>query len=344
MNKPNLKDMSLEEIEEFISDLGKEKYRAKQIMKWLYQAGATSFDKMTTISKDFRNALSDLARISTLEVTKIQTSKDGTRKILFKLEDGNFIESVLMPGNKHWTLCVSTQVGCRMGCKFCLTGKSGFKRDLLPSEITGQITTLRFNTSLGDNIKTIVLMGMGEPLENYDNTLKAIKIITSDYGLNFSNRRITLSTCGIAPKIYQLGREVSVNLAVSLNAASDETRSFLMPINKKYPLEALIKACREYPMPRHRKLTFEYILIEGVNASREDAESLARLLRGVRCKVNLIPFNECPGLPFKTSGEKEIEAFRNVLIKHNFTATVRASRGEDILAACGQLRGQGVES
>ena len=344
MNKPNLKDMSLEEIEEFISDLGKEKYRAKQIMKWLYQAGATSFDKMTTISKDFRNALSDLARISTLEVTKIQTSKDGTRKILFKLEDGNFIESVLMPGNKHWTLCVSTQVGCRMGCKFCLTGKSGFKRDLLPSEITGQITTLRFNTSLGDNIKTIVLMGMGEPLENYDNTLKAIKIITSDYGLNFSNRRITLSTCGIAPKIYQLGREVSVNLAVSLNAASDETRSFLMPINKKYPLEALIKACREYPMPRHRKLTFEYILIEGVNASREDAESLARLLRGVRCKVNLIPFNECPGLPFKTSGEKEIEVFRSVLIKHNFTATVRASRGEDILAACGQLRGQGVES
>lgn len=339
MNKPNLKDMSLEEIEEFISDLGKEKYRAKQIMKWLYQTGATSFDKMTTISKDFRTALSDLARISTLEIAKIQTSKDGTRKILFKLEDGNFIESVLMPGNKHWTLCVSTQVGCRMGCKFCLTGKSGFKRDLLPSEITGQITTLRFDTSLGDNIKTIVLMGMGEPLENYDNTIKAIRIITSDYGLAFSNRRITLSTCGIAPKIYQLGRDVRVNLAVSLNAPSDETRNFLMPINKKYPLELLIKACREYPMPRRRRLTFEYILIKGVNASVEDAERLARLLRGVRCKLNLIPFNECPGLPFKTPGEKEIEAFRSVLIKHNFTATVRASKGEDILAACGQLRG-----
>ena len=339
-DKPNLKDMNPEEIEKFISDLGKEKYRTRQIMKWLYKSGATSFDEMTNLSKDFRTGLSAISRISTLEIVEIQTSKDGTRKVLFKLEDGNFIESVLIPGKNHWTICVSTQAGCKMGCRFCLTGRYGFKRDLLPSEITDQITMLRFNTPEGKNIKNIVMMGMGEPLENYKNTLKAIRIIASDTGMGFSNRRITLSTCGITSMIHQLGKDVCVNLAVSLNAPDNETRSFLMPINKKYPLEALVKACQEYPMPRRRKLTFEYILIEGVNASREDAERLARLLRGVRCKLNLIPFNEYPGSQFKTPAEADIEAFRNVLIKHNYTAVIRSSRGGDILAACGQLSGR----
>ena len=343
MDKHNLKNMSQEEIESLISDLGKEKYRAKQIMKWLYQSGATSFDEMTNLSKTFRTRLSTLARISTLEIAKIQTSGDGTKKILFKLADGNFIESVLIPGKNHWTLCVSTQVGCRMGCRFCFTGKSSFKRDLLPSEITDQITMLRLNMPYGKDIKNIVIMGMGEPLENYDNTLKAIRIIAGDCGLGFSNRRITLSTCGIAPMIHKLGKDVSVNLAVSLNAPDDETRSFLMPINKKYPLDALINACLEYPMPRRRRLTFEYILIKGVNVSREDAENLARLLRGIRCKLNLIPFNEYPGSEFRTPSQTDIEVFRNVLIEHNYTATLRVSRGGDILAACGQLSGREVE-
>ncbi len=341
VDKPNLKDMTLKEIEGFISDLGKEKYRAKQVMKWMYQSGAASFDDMTNISKDFRTGLSALAKISSLEIVKIQTSRDGTKKALFKLNDGNFIESVLIPGKNHWTLCVSTQVGCRMGCRFCFTGKCDFKRDLLPSEITDQITMLRFNTPYGKDIKNIVIMGMGEPLENYDNTLKAIRIITADCGLAISNRRITLSTCGIVPAIRRLGEDASVNLAVSLNAPDNETRNFLMPINKKYPLEALIDACLKYPMPRRRRLTFEYVLIEGVNASLKDAVSLAGLLRGLRCKLNLIPFNEYPESEFRAPAQTDIEAFRDVLIKHNYTAVIRAGRGGDILAACGQLSGRG---
>lgn len=339
MDKPNLKDMCLDEIEGFVSDLGKEKYRAKQVMKWLYQAGVTSFDKMTDLSKDFRTGLKSLASISALEIAKIQTSKDGTEKALFKLSDGSLIESVLIPGKNHWTLCVSTQVGCRMGCRFCLTGKCGFKRDLLPSEITDQITMLRLNTPYGRNIRNIVLMGMGEPLENYDNTLKAIKIITADCGLAISNRRVTISTCGIAPMIRRLGREAFVNLAVSLNAPDNETRSFLMPINKKYPLDVLLNACKEYPMPKRRMITFEYILINGINDSTKDAESLAGLLRGIHCKLNLIPFNEYPESEFKAPPQARIEAFREVLIKNNYTAVVRASKGSDILAACGQLSG-----
>lgn len=343
MDKPNLKDMTLDEIETFISDLGKEKYRARQVMKWLYRSGATSFDEMTNLSKDFRTRLIAISRISTLEIKEIQTSQDTTKKVLFKLEDGNFIESVLIPGKNHWTLCVSLQVGCKMGCRFCLTGSHGFKRNLLPSEITDQLTMLRFNTPEGGNIKNIVMMGMGEPLENYENVLKAIRIITADAGIGLSKRRVTLSTCGIPSMIDQLGKDACVNLAVSLNAPDNETRSFLMPINKRYPLETLLEACREYQMPRRRRLTFEYILIEGVNSSPKDAEKLARLLRGIRCKVNIIPFNEYPGSAFKTPAEADVEAFRNILIKHNYTAIIRSSRGSDILAACGQLSGLKAE-
>ena len=340
MDKPNLKDMTLDEIEIFISDLGKEKYRARQVMKWLYRSGATSFDQMTNLSKDFRSGLSVISRISALEIKEVQASQDTTKKILFELEDGNFIESVLIPGKNHWTLCVSSQVGCKMGCRFCLTGKQGWKRNLLPSEITDQLTMLRFNTPEGEKIKNIVMMGMGEPLENYENVLKAIRIITADTGIGFSKRRVTLSTCGIPPMIDRLGKDACVNLAVSLNAPDNETRSFLMPINKRYPLETLLEACREYQMPRRRRLTFEYILIEGVNSSPKDAERLARLLRGIRCKVNIIPFNEYPGSAFKTPAEADVEAFRNLLIKHNYTAIIRSSRGSDILAACGQLSGR----
>jgi 23S rRNA (adenine2503-C2)-methyltransferase len=340
MDKPNLKDMTFDEIEIFISDLGKEKYRARQVMKWLYRSGATSFDQMTNLSKDFRSGLSVISRISALEIKEVQASQDTTKKILFELEDGNFIESVLIPGKNHWTLCVSSQVGCKMGCRFCLTGKQGWKRNLLPSEITDQLTMLRFNTPEGENIKNIVMMGMGEPLENYENVLKAIRIITADTGIGFSKRRVTLSTCGIPSMIDRLGKDACVNLAVSLNAPDNETRSFLMPINKRYPLETLLEACREYQMPRRRRLTFEYILIEGVNSSPKDAERLARLLRGIRCKVNIIPFNEYPGSAFKTPAEADVEAFRNLLIKHNYTAIIRSSRGSDILAACGQLSGR----
>ena len=338
--KPNLKDMSLEELEVFIAGFGKEKYRARQLMKWLYQSNARSFEEMTNLSKVFRMQIQDMAVIVDPRIEKIQTSKDGTRKVLFRLEDGFFIESVLIPGKNHWTICVSTQAGCRMGCKFCMTGKQGFKRNLLPSEITGQISVLRANMPEGDDIKNIVMMGMGEPLANYENTLKAIRIITSDFGFGFSNRKITVSTCGIAPMINQLGKDICVNLAISLNAADDKTRSYLMPVNKKYPIEILLDACRNYPMPGRRMLTFEYILIAGINDSPGDAEKLARLLKGIRCKLNLIAFNEFPGSTFQTPTQDSIRTFQQVLLNHHYTSIIRASKGSDILAACGQLSGR----
>ena len=236
MDRQNLKDLTLPEIEDFITGLGKEKYRGRQIMKWLYQHGKTSFEAMTTLSKPFRQHLQEKARIGQPEIIKTEISKDGTKKFLFRLEDGLSIESVLIPGKTHWTVCVSTQAGCRMGCRFCYTGSRGLKRNLTPAEITGQITALKFHTQEGPDIKNVVMMGMGEPLDNYENTLKAIRIITSDYGLGFSNRKITLSTCGLAPAIVQLGRDISINLAISLNATTDETRNSLMPVNRKYPL------------------------------------------------------------------------------------------------------------
>jgi len=341
--KPNLKDMSIEEIEVFISHFGKEKYRARQLMKWLYQLNAGSFEEMTNLSKAFRIQIQELARIADPEIERTQISKDGTKKILFRLEDGLFIESVLIPGKNHWTICVSTQAGCRMGCTFCMTGNQGFKRNLLPSEITGQITMLRTNMPEGDNIKNIVMMGMGEPLANYENTVKAIRIITSDFGFGFSNRKITVSTCGIAPMIGQLGKDICVNLAISLNAPDNKRRDLLMPINRTYPLKILLDACRNYPMPGRRMLTFEYILIADINDSPEDARKLALLLKGIRCKLNLIAFNEFPGSTFRTPSEEKIKAFQHVLLNHHYTSIIRASKGSDILAACGQLSGQASE-
>jgi len=332
--------MTLEEIEAFVAGLGKEKYRARQIMKWIYQQGASSFEEMTNLSKEFRAEMAKTARIGNLEIVRTETSADTTKKILFRLEDGLLVESVLIPGAGHWTLCVSTQAGCRMGCAFCFTARSGFSRNLRPSEIVDQIVQAKFRTEEGRGINNLVLMGMGEPLDNYDNVLKAIAIITSDYGLSLSTRKITLSTCGVAPGIERLGRDSAVNLAVSLNAPDDRRRSELMPINKKYPIEALIRACKSYPMPRRRRITFEYILIAGVNDSPADARLLAKTFGGLRCKFNLIAFNEFPGSPFRAPDPKAIEAFQKVLVEHRFTAVLRQSRGRDILAACGQLSGR----
>jgi 23S rRNA (adenine2503-C2)-methyltransferase len=338
---PNLLDLTLEEMEEFISSLGKEKFRARQIMKWLHQSGSVSFEDMTTLSRDFRAKLSEIARVSRPQIVKIQKSKDGTKKSLLRLEDGLFIESVLIPGKNNWTICVSTQAGCVMDCKFCLTARQGFKRNLQPSEIVGQLITLRNETPEGPDIKNIVMMGMGEPLANYDNVLKAIKNLTCDFGMGFSNRKITVSTCGLAPQIIQLGKDICINLAVSLNAPDDETRNKLMPVNKKYPLEVLLDSCKKYPMPGRRLLTFEYILIDGVNSSVQDARKLSVLLKGQRCKLNLIVFNEYPGSLFKSPSRKTVEAFQQTLIDNHYTTMLRASKGSDILAACGQLSGSG---
>ena len=338
--KTNLRDLTLREIENLILSLGKEKYRAHQIMGWLYRQGATSFSEMTTLARDFRVGISNLAGVGQPEMVKVRTSHDGTKKVLSRLEDGLLIESVLIPGKNHWTACLSTQAGCRMGCKFCFTGRQGLKRNLSPAEITGQLTLLQFKTIEGPDIKSIVLMGMGEPLDNYANVLKAITIITSDPGPNFSHRKVTLSTCGLAPQIGQLGKDISINLAVSLNAADDKTRSALMPVNKKYPLEMLLEACRHYPMPGRRMLTFEYILMAGINDSPADAEKLTRLLTGIHCKLNLIVFNEFPGSQLRRPRDEDVHAFQQVLHKRHYTAILRASKGSDILAACGQLSGQ----
>jgi len=341
---PNLLDFTLEEMEVFISSLGKEKFRARQIMKWLHQAGSNSFADMTTLSRAFRDKLAKIARIQRPQIVKIQKSQDGTQKALLRLEDGLFIESVLIPGKSHWTICISTQAGCAMGCEFCLTARQGFKRNLTPAEIVGQFITLKQNTPEGPNINNIVMMGMGEPLANYESTLKSIQILTCDFGLGISNRRITVSTCGLAPQIVQLGKDICINLAVSLNASDDETRNQLMPINKKYPLEVLLDACKKYPMPGRRLLTFEYILIKGVNSSLRDAKKLVALLKNQRCKLNLIVFNEYPGSAFKSPPPKEVEAFQQLLIKKHYTTMIRASKGSDILAACGQLSGAFCET
>jgi 23S rRNA (adenine2503-C2)-methyltransferase len=338
--KPNIRDMSLQEIEELIASLGKEKYRARQIMKWLYAGGATSFDQMTTLAANLRERLKEIASVAEPVIDRVQASKDGTKKVLFCLADGQYIESVLIPGRNHWTACISTQAGCAMGCRFCLTGSLGFKRNLHPSEITGQMTMLRRHTPEGPQIRNIVLMGMGEPLANYENTIKAIRILTDDHGLGFSSRKVTVSTSGLAPMIVQLGKDVCVNLAISLNAPDDPRRDELMPVNRKYALAELLKACRDYPMPGRRMLTFEYILMAGVNDSPADAGKLARLLKGLHCKLNLIAFNEFPGCAFRTPTPEAISAFQQVLLDHHYTAILRQSRGADILAACGQLSGQ----
>jgi 23S rRNA (adenine2503-C2)-methyltransferase len=343
MKKQNIRDMSHTEIEALITSLGKEAYRAQQVMKWLYQKEASSFAEMTTLSREVRALLEETVVIAEPTLDRIQSSTDGTKKALFRLADGLFIESVLIPGRNHWTACLSTQAGCAMGCLFCLTGRRGLTRNLFPSEITSQMTILRRQTPEGPEIKNIVLMGMGEPLANYDHTVKAIRILTSDYGLGFSNRKITVSTCGLAPQIIRLGQDICVNLAISLNAPDDRRRNDLMPVNRKYPLRTLLSACRDYPMPGRRMLTFEYILMSGINDSPSDARKLAQLLKGIRCKLNLITFNEFPGSPFKTPCKEAVSAFQQILLDHHYTAILRASRGRDILAACGQLSGTASE-
>lgn len=332
--------MTLEEIEVFIARLGKERYRAKQIMKWIHRSGVTTFDEMTNLSKPFREKISTLARITLPRIEEIQESRDGTKKVLFRLEDGCFIESVLIRERNHWTQCISTQVGCAMGCRFCLTGRYGLRRNLLPAEIVGQVTALRFNIPEGPDIKNIVMMGMGEPLANYENVLTAIGIITADNGPAFSKRKITVSTCGITSMIRRLGEDAAVNLAVSLNAPDDRRRTYLMPVNRKFPLKELIDACRNYPMPRRRMITFEYILMDGVNDSEQDAKALASLVREVHCKFNLIPFNEFQGSEFKRPSDKKVRTFHDILVQEHYTTMTRPSKGDDILAACGQLSGQ----
>ncbi len=312
-------------------------YRAGQILRWIYHRGVCSFSEMTDLSKDLRGFLSERLVITRLETEQVQTSEDGSKKYLFRLRDGQYIESVLIPEPGHWTLCISTQVGCGMGCKFCLTGRDGLVRNLEPSEIVNQICAVQEDLQGPNPLTNIVLMGMGEPLANYKSVVQAIGAIAGNNGLQFSSRRVTLSTAGLAPRIDDLGRDVKVNLAVSLNAADNDTRSRLMPINRTYPIEAVLSACRRFPLPPRRTIMFEYVLIAGVNDTPSDAKRLARLLRPLRAKINLIPFNPYEGTDFKRPEEGAILAFQEVLLNLHYTAIIRHSKGCDICAACGQL-------
>lgn len=337
----DLKELSIEELESFLATLGQERYRARQIMRWIYRRAATSFAEMTDLSKGLRAELGDRAHISSLAIAAVDADTDGTRKFIFTLADGNQVEGVLIPDEGRLTLCVSTQAGCAMGCRFCLTGEGGFVRDLTCGEILNQISAVASTLPPGVQITNCVLMGMGEPLANYEQVRKAIFIMASVHGFGLSRRRITLSTVGLIPEMKRLSVEgVPCRLAVSLNAANEEVRSFLMPINKRYPLEELLEACRGLPLPPRERITFEYVLINGVNDAEGEARRLAQILRGIRCKINLIPLNESPGNPFRRPPEGRILAFQKVLIAAGYTTIIRQSKGGGISAACGQLRGR----
>lgn len=335
-------DVSPEELAAFFKQAGQPAYRAKQVLHWLYMNQADSFDDMTNVSKDMRAELAGHFTLNRLKIAREQVSRDGSRKFLFELGDGEQIETVLIPEKDHHTLCISTQAGCAQNCLFCLTARDGLRRNLTQGEIVAQVRDIA-KLAAGEGgakpLTNIVFMGMGEPLDNYDNVVRAIGVLTdNEWGLRFAARRLTVSTAGVAPRLYDLCRDTKVKLAVSLNAADDKTRSALMPINKEYPLDMLIQACKDFELPKGKRITFEYILMRGVNDSVADAEKLAKLLRGVKAKINLIPFNEHDGVAFKRPGAEAIELFDATLVKHNYTVMVRYSKGLDISAACGQLR------
>jgi len=336
-----IKALSLDELKEKLAAMGLKTYRAGQIFAWLYQQHAASFDEMTNIAKAERERLSAVFTIAAPAVLLVERSSDGTRKFLFRLADGHTIESVLIPDEDRQTLCISSQVGCRQACRFCLTAQSGFIRDLKAHEITDQVLEVsRLLRAEGvRGITNIVLMGMGEPLANFEEVARALRIITSEKGLGISTRRVTVSTSGLVPEIKSLGTAgLKVNLAVSLNAASDEVRDRIMPVNRRYPIRELLAACKHFPLEPRRRITFEYVLLKNVNDSPEDALRLAKILRGIKCKVNLIPFNPFPGSAFQRPDDAAVRRFQKVLLDHRYTAPVRESRGSDISAACGQLR------
>ncbi|MDK9716361.1 MAG: 23S rRNA (adenine(2503)-C(2))-methyltransferase RlmN [Trichlorobacter sp.] len=334
--RTDLKNLTLPALEQFLQGQGKERYRATQIFKWLYQHDASSFDEMTNVSKALRTELAQTAYISRLEPETIEVGSDGTRKYLFMLEDGNAVESVIIPDEDRNTLCISSQAGCAMQCAFCLTGTFNLTRNLTTAEIVNQILAVRRDV----DVRNIVMMGMGEPLHNLDNVIQALQIMAEDNGLQLSSRRVTVSTCGLVPELERLGREITVNLAVSLNATTDELRDRIMPVNKAYPIATLLAALKNYPLPGRRKITIEYVLLGGLNDTQEDAKRLVRLLSDIPCKINLIPFNPHEKADFRPPTRAALDAFHKYLLDRHFTVITRDSRGSDISAACGQLKGK----
>lgn len=343
MEKINLNELTQEELENYIVSIGEKKFHAKQIFKWIHREGVVSFDEMTDIAKSLREKLKEKTYLHVMEVLTCQVSKkDGTMKFLIQLPDQCAIESVLMRYHHGNTLCVSTQVGCKMGCKFCASTKDGFERSLLASEIEGQILTVQRYTK--EKISNVVYMGIGEPLDNYDNVVKSIRLINFPFGLNIGARHISLSTCGIVPNIYRLAEEnIQCTLSISLHATTDEKRREIMPIAMRYSISELIKACRDYIKITGRRISFEYALIQGKNDTYEDAIALSKLLRGMIAHVNLIPVNEIKEKEYKKSKENHIEKFMNTLNSCGIVTTVRRELGTDIDAACGQLRKKYIE-
>ncbi|MFC1549389.1 23S rRNA (adenine(2503)-C(2))-methyltransferase RlmN [Nitrospirota bacterium] len=339
MQKLNLKTLSEPRMLEFMERHGQPAYRARQILQWIYERGIREIGEITVFSKALRESLDRVAYISSLDLINTQTSMDGTEKYLFGLEDGLSMESVLIPDEDRLTLCVSSQVGCQMGCSFCRTASMGFIRNLQAHEIVDQLIATSAHAA-GRRISNIVFMGMGEPLMNLDNVVEAISRINTF--MKLSRRRITVSTSGVCPKIPELQRLLSdrgiyVNLAISLNATTDEVRSGIMPVNRKYPLKELMEAVRSFPLSKTRNITFEYVLISDLNDSHEDARRLGRMLRGIPNKINIIPMNEFEGCDLRRPSDERIDVFQGWLKGEGLTALVRKSKGQDILASCGQL-------
>jgi 23S rRNA (adenine2503-C2)-methyltransferase len=340
--KIDLKGLAQGDIIDLVRSSGEPAFRGRQIFSWLYRPGINSFEQMSDISLAFRARLQEIAIISQLTLQAREESSDGAVKYAFSLADGNIIESVLIPDRDRFTLCVSSQVGCAMGCRFCLTGTMGFKRNLTPAEMVNQIHFVMEDLAKQGKgrLNNLVFMGMGEPLANLENLLTTLDILLDPSGLNFSDRKVTVSTCGLIPKMAELGRRASINLAISLHASDDQTRNLLMPVNATYPLASLLEACRRYPVPKRRRIMMEYIMIKGVNDSPAAARKLVKILHGIPCKINLLPFNECDALPYRCPSRSTIEVFQDILLQADYTVMIRESRGADISAACGQLAAQ----
>jgi 23S rRNA (adenine2503-C2)-methyltransferase len=334
----DLAELDRPALEQALVERGHEAFRARQLFAWIYRRGVVDLDAMTDLSRDLRATLTSEFALTTPAIVNREQSTDGTEKFLLRLADGRQIESVFIPDTPAMTFCVSTQVGCAMACAFCLTGKMGLVRNLTAGEIVGQVRVLAHAVDLRDKAFNIVLMGMGEPLHNYDATIKALRILADEHGFALPPRRVTLSTVGLLPALERLAREpIMPNLAISLHAPTDALRGELVPLNKKYGIADVINACKRFPVRKRSRITFEYVLLAGVNDRPDDARKLARLLNGVKSKVNLIPLNAAPGIPFERPSDAAIDQFAKILADRGVSVSVRKSRGRDIRAACGQL-------
>ena len=342
--KLNLLGLDRAGLEGFFAELGEKPFRASQILKWVHHRGVTDFDAMTDLSKALRTKLKDMAEVRVPEPVLDQTSSDGTRKWLLQLDDSNAIEAVLIPEKSRETLCISSQVGCALECSFCSTGYQGFNRNLSTAEIIGQlwyVTRMLEQEGTGRQVTNVVFMGMGEPLLNFKNVVPASELMKDDHAYGLSKRRVTLSTSGVIPYLDRLTEVSDISLAVSLHAPNDALRDELVPINKKYPIAELLAACQRYIADKpHRSITWEYVMLDGVNDTDEHARQLARLLKGIPSKVNLIPFNPFPEAPYERSSDERIRAFSNILSNAGLVSTTRKTRGDDIDGACGQLVGK----